>query len=112
VRGLVTPLEFGELGSTSPGKTDHSILEGRRRHRPGAYARFGRSWFEIPQRSSLTPLPRYAILSVSTGEQALPRPTRWSNEASRVRHFDWWREPAADGPSAGPKPLRPKFNGW
>src|SRR5439155_5955704 len=32
------------------------------------------SWFEIPQRSSLTPLPRYAILSVgSTGEQALPR---------------------------------------
>jgi hypothetical protein len=24
------PLEFGELGSTSPGKTDHSILEGRR----------------------------------------------------------------------------------
>jgi hypothetical protein len=35
--------EFGELGSTSPGKTDHSILEGRRRHRPGADARFGRS---------------------------------------------------------------------
>ena len=28
--GLVIPLEFGELG-TSPGKTDHSILEGRRR---------------------------------------------------------------------------------
>src|SRR5215467_10014606 len=82
------------------------------RHRPGADPRFGRSWFEIPQRSSLTPLLRYAILSVSTGEQALPRPTRWSNEASRVRHFDWWREPAADGPSAGPKPLRPKFNGW
>ena len=105
MRGLVTPLKV-------VGKTDHSILEGRRRHRPGADARFGRSWFEIPQRSSLTPLLRYAILSVSTGEQALPRPTRWSNEASRVRHFDWWREPAADGPSAGPKPLRPKFNGW
>jgi len=32
--GLGHPLEFGELGelgSTSPGKTDHSILEGRRR---------------------------------------------------------------------------------
>jgi hypothetical protein len=55
VRGLVTPLEFGELGSTSPDKTDHSILEGRRRHRPGADARFGRSWFEIPQRSVSRP---------------------------------------------------------
>jgi len=93
VRGLVTPLESGELSSTSPGKTDHSISEGRRRHRPGADARFGRSWFEIPQCGGLTLLLRYAILSVSTGEQTLPRATRWSNEASRVRHFDWWREP-------------------
>ena len=32
------------------------------------------SWFEIPQRSRLTPLPRCAILSVgSTGEQVLPQ---------------------------------------